>query len=236
MKQHPCHGCAEREQHARWAERWWRLKRETDALTRQIRTRTGAVATVFDRVADVLAELGYLAERDGALAPTQHARVLARIYGDRDLLVAECLRRNVWDRLDAPGLAAMACALVYEPRRDEPNPAERYLPRGPFAEALEKTERLWARLDDLEREHRLPGSEPLATGLSIAMHQWASGRTLAVVLREADLPAGDFVRWAKQVIDLLDQISSVATGGLATVAREALLDVRRGIVAYSGVG
>jgi ATP-dependent RNA helicase HelY len=236
MKQHPCHGCAEREQHARWAERWWRLKRETDALTRQIRTRTGAVATVFDRVADVLAELGYLAERDGALAPTQHARVLARIYGDRDLLVAECLRRNVWDRLDAPGLAAMACALVYEPRRDEPNPAERYLPRGPFAEALEKTERLSARLDDLEREHRLPGSEPLATGLSIAMHQWASGRTLAVVLREADLPAGDFVRWAKQVIDLLDQISSVATGGLATVAREALLDVRRGIVAYSGVG
>jgi ATP-dependent RNA helicase HelY len=67
------------------------------------------------------------------------------------------------------------------------------------------------------------------------MHQWASGRALAVVLREADLPAGDFVRWAKQVIDLLDQISSVATGTLATVAREALLDVRRGIVAYSGV-
>ena len=236
MKQHPCHGCAEREQHARWAERWWRLKRETDALTRQIRTRTGAVAIVFDRVADVLVELGYLAERDGALAPTQHGRVLARIYGERDLLVAECLRREVWARLDTPGLAAMVCALVFEPRRDEPNPAERFLPRGAFREALQKTETLWARLDDLERGHRLPVTEPLSTGLCTAMHQWASGRPLATVLTEADLPAGDFVRWTKQVIDVLDQLSGVATGSLARVARDALVAVRRGIVAYSGVG
>ncbi len=236
MRRHPCHGCAEREQHARWAERWWRLKRETDALTRQIRTRTGAVATVFDRVADVLVELGYLAAHDGALAPTRHGGVLARIYGERDLLVAECLRRNVWAQLDPPALAAMVCALVHEPRRDEPNPAERFLPSGPFREALAKTETLWARLDELEREHRLPGSEPLATGLCEAMHQWASGRSLAAVLTEADLPAGDFVRRAKQVIDLLDQISGVATGPLAAAARDALAAVRRGIVAYSGVG
>jgi ATP-dependent RNA helicase HelY len=235
MKRHPCHGCAEREQHARWAERWWRLKRETDALSRQIQHRTGAVATVFDHVTDVLFELGYLLEHDGTPAPSQHGHTLARIYGERDLLVAECLRRNVWTRLDAPGLAAMACALVFEPRRDEPNPAERFLPGGGFREALQKTEDLWSRLDDLERENRLPGSEPLATALCIAMHQWASGRPLATVLSEADLPAGDFVRWAKQVIDLLDQLSGVAVGPLAAVARDALLSVRRGIVAYSGV-
>ncbi|QDZ13713.1 DEAD/DEAH box helicase [Humibacter ginsenosidimutans] len=235
MKQHPCHGCAEREQHARWAERWWRLKRETDALTRQIHTRTGAVATVFDRVGDVLLELGYLADRGGEIVPTQHAHVLGRIYGERDLLVAECLRRGAWRELDVPGLAAMACAIVYEPRRDEQNPSERYLPRGAFRGALQKTEELWARLDDVERSHRLPGSEPLATGLCVAMFEWASGRSLASVLTEADLPAGDFVRWSKQVIDLLDQLSGVATGTLAIVARDALVAVRRGIVAYSGV-
>ena len=235
MKHHPCHGCAEREQHARWAERWWRLKRETDALTRQIRTRTGAVATVFDRVTDVLVKLGYLVDSDGMLAPSPHGRTLARIYGERDLLVAECLRRNVWTSLDAPGLAAMACAIVFEPRRDEQNPAERFLPRGAFREALQKTETLWARLDELERESRLPGSEPLSTALCVAMHQWASGRPLASVLAEADLPAGDFVRWSKQVIDLLDQLTGAATGPVATTARDALLSVRRGIVAYSGV-
>ena len=37
------------EAHARWAERWWRLKRETDQLRSQISGRTGAVAQVFDR-------------------------------------------------------------------------------------------------------------------------------------------------------------------------------------------
>ena len=63
MKEHPCHGCPDREQHARWAERWWKLKRETDALSQQIRTRTGAVAKIFDRVTDVLLELGYLSDR-----------------------------------------------------------------------------------------------------------------------------------------------------------------------------
>jgi ATP-dependent RNA helicase HelY len=130
----------------------------------------------------------------------------------------------------------MVCALVFEPRRDEPNPAERFLPRGAFREALQKTETLWARLDDLERGHRLPVTEPLSTGLCTAMHQWASGRPLATVLTEADLPAGDFVRWTKQVIDVLDQLSGVATGSLARVARDALVAVRRGIVAYSGVG
>src|SRR4029077_4977730 len=26
IRAHPCHGCAEREDHARWAERYWRLR------------------------------------------------------------------------------------------------------------------------------------------------------------------------------------------------------------------
>src|SRR5690606_15087092 len=62
LKRHPCHACNEREAHARWAERWWRLKRETDDLRRQIEGRTGLIATVFDRVTEVLTELGYLVE------------------------------------------------------------------------------------------------------------------------------------------------------------------------------
>jgi ATP-dependent RNA helicase HelY len=64
LKQHPSHTCRDRETHARWAERWWKLKRQTDELNRQIRTRTGAVAKIFDRVTDVLLELGYLVRSD----------------------------------------------------------------------------------------------------------------------------------------------------------------------------
>lgn len=235
MKDHPCHRCTEREQHARWAERWWKLKRDTDRLRAQIQSRTGAVAKVFDRVSDVLLELGYLTKDDGETALTVHGRTLKRIYGELDLLVAECLRRNVWKDLDAAGLAAMACALVFEPRRDEGLANERTLPRGAFRPALERTIELWSRLDDLEQDNRLPGSEPPSTAISLAMWMWSRGQSLDAVLTEADMAAGDFVRWTKQTIDLLDQLSLVAQGNVGRVARQALESIRRGIVAYSSV-
>ncbi|MFT3798932.1 DEAD/DEAH box helicase [Microbacterium sp.] len=234
LKRHACQSCPEREQHARWAERYWKLRRHTDKLRRQIETRTGTVARIFDRVLDVLAALDYVhIAPDGTTTLMPAGATMKRIYGERDLLVAESLRTRLWDDLDAPGLAALACCLVYEPRRDEG--AEHGLPRGPFRTALTATQELWARLDDLEQDHHLPGSEPVATGLAQAMHSWARGGALDRVLVEADLAAGDFVRWAKQTIDLLDQLSMVADPPVATTARTALDAVRRGIVAYGSL-
>ncbi|NYF10645.1 ATP-dependent RNA helicase HelY [Leifsonia sp. AK011] len=236
MKQHPCHACQERETHARWAERYWKLKRETDQLSSQIRNRTGAVARIFDRVTEVLVELGYLhSTESGEFELSETGRMLRRIYGERDLLVAESLRRGYWNDLDAPSLAAMATALVYEPRREEGELGDRHLPRGRFREALELTGNLWAELDDMEHAHRLPGSQPLSTGLALAMWRWTNGTPLDAVLREADMAAGDFVRWSKQTIDLLDQLSVVADGEVGRTARAALDGIRRGIVAYSSV-
>lgn len=230
LRAHPCHGCAEREAHARWAERWWRLRKEHDQLQSQIRTRTGQVAKRFDRVTEVLERLGYL-ERDhhGALVSTPDGRILKRIYGERDLLVAESLRRGLWTELDAPGLAAMAAALVYEPRRDDRG-VEYRLPRGGFREAFDRTTDVWSELDDLERDHRLSGPEHPSPALAQAMHAWARGVPLGVVLEDIELAAGDFVRLTKQVIDLLDQISIVADSELAIRARDAIDGVRRGVV------
>ncbi|WP_168915830.1 DEAD/DEAH box helicase [Microcella flavibacter] len=236
MRKHPCHGCADREAHSRWAERWWRLKRETDKVSRQIHGRTGAVAQVFDRVVDVLRRLDYLVpDEHGRLGLSHDGRALRRIYGERDLLVAESLRTGLWNDLDAPSLAAMACAIVFEARRDDGQAPEYALPRGAFRPALERTQLLWAELDDLEQEHQLPGTIMLATTLALPMYQWAKGAPLEKVLRDAGLAAGDFVRWCKQTIDLLDQISVVADGPVGRTARAALDGVRRGIVAYSSV-
>jgi len=235
MKAHPCHTCPDREQHARWAERWWKLKRETDRLTSEIRGRTGAVAKVFDRVTDILMTLGYLVTDDGVVSLAPAGRMLRRIYGERDLLVAESLRLGLWNDLDAASLAAMACSLVYEPRRDEGQLGDAYLPRGNFREAFDETGNLWARLDDLERDSKLPGTQPLSTGLCLAMYRWAQGARLDTVLAEADMAAGDFVRVTKQTIDLLDQLSVVADIPVGGTARKALDAIRRGIVAYSSV-
>jgi ATP-dependent RNA helicase HelY len=236
LKVHPVHSCPDREQHARWAERWWRLKKETDRLAQEINTRTGAISKVFDRVTDVLVELGYLsAQDDGEMTLTPTGRTLKRIYGERDLLVAECLRRQAWKDLDAAGLAAMACSLVYEPRREESEGADRFLPRGTFRAALEATRDILDSIQQLEARHRLPAGSPISTGLSLAMHQWARGARLDDVLIDADMQAGDFVRWTKQTIDLLDQLQGQPDSRLARTARDALDLIRRGIVAYSSV-
>src|SRR5690606_28626524 len=59
LRAHPCHGCADREEHARWAHRHQRLRAEHDALVRRIENRTSSIARDFDKVCGVLAELGY---------------------------------------------------------------------------------------------------------------------------------------------------------------------------------
>ena len=237
LKSHACHHCPDREQHARWAERWWRLKRDTDKIVQQINTRTGAVARIFDRVCDVLVDIDYLMKdpQGTEFSLTPKGEYLGKIYGERDLLIAESIRLQLWNELDVPSLAAMACAIVFEPRREEGLINERYLPRGKFLDALHETQSLWADLDELENYHKLPGTSPLATGLCLAMYKWAKGDRLDNVLFDADMPAGDFVRWAKQTIDLLDQLAQVTDGELQKTARDSLDQVRRGIVAYSAV-
>ncbi|BDZ38328.1 hypothetical protein GCM10025863_09420 [Microbacterium suwonense] len=125
LQRHACHRCPDREAHARWAERYYSLKRDTDRIRRQIENRTGTVARTFDRVIDVLQIVDYLQGDGDDLALTDAGQTMRRIYGERDLLVAESLRQRLWRNLDAPSLAAMASCLVYEPRRDEQGMGER---------------------------------------------------------------------------------------------------------------
>ena len=61
--------------------------------------------------------------------------MLARIWAETDLLVAECLRRGVWDNLAPAELAAAASVVIYESRRDGDERGS--VPRGPVADAIE---------------------------------------------------------------------------------------------------
>ncbi|MGO3887037.1 MAG: DEAD/DEAH box helicase, partial [Mycetocola sp.] len=176
LKTHPCHACSEREDHARWAGRWRSLQASTAQLRRDIATRTGAVAAVFDRVTEVLHEAEYLLTTpEGEVEASPTGRMLARIYGERDLLVAEALRRHTWRDLDPASLAAMAACMVYEPRRDDDEVPEQFLPKGSFRQALATTITLWERLEGIERAHRLPGTSPINASLAPAMHRWSRG-------------------------------------------------------------
>jgi len=228
LKAHPCHQCPEREDHARWAERWYRLKRETSGLQRKVEGRTNSVARTFDRICVVLRQLGYL---DDDNAVTDRGERLRRLYTERDLLAAECLRRDVWKRLDAQGLAACVSTLVHEPRHEQVDPSPR-MPNDEVATAVTEMQRLWSELDDLEAQHGLETTVAPDGGMAWMVHRWASGERLDAVLRGQDMAAGDFVRRCKQIVDLLGQIADAATDTeLRRSARKAIDGVRRGVVA-----
>jgi len=69
--------------------------------------------------------------------------------------------------------------------------------------------------------------------MSWAMHRWATGARLDDVLKLSGQVPGDFIRWSKQLIDLLDQLSQSADAQLAETAYKAMTLVKRGIVAAS---
>lgn len=229
LRAHPCNGCPDREEHARWGATWWRLRREVDAAVAQVESRTNTVARTFDRVCALLDELGYLAD-DGTTV-TAAGRRLSQLYTEKDLLAAECLVGGVWDTLDAAGLAAAVSTLIHESRRDDGQTSAK-TPPVDVDQALDRMHRIWARLSDRETAHRLHPTAAPDRSIAWAVHRWAKGHRLDHVLRGTDLAAGDFVRRCKQIVDLLGQIADVAPHpALAGKARKAADAVMRGVVA-----
>jgi ATP-dependent RNA helicase HelY len=251
LRAHPVHALPDREERVRVAERWLRSVREADHLQHTMAERTGSLTRQFDRTCDVLEELGYLVPEVAPLVPadtdvvgaeddvpvvTDDGRRLARIWSESDLLVAECLRAGVWRGLNAAELAAVTSALVFEARRDMPGlPA---IPAGKVAGAIGEMRRIRDRLLDVETDHDVPPSRDLDLGFVWAAYRWADGQSLDRVLAGAEqagteLSGGDFVRWARQLVDLLDQMAKVADEPVSTVARSAVDKVRRGVVAVA---
>jgi ATP-dependent RNA helicase HelY len=239
LREHPCHECPDREDHARWAERWYKLERDARTLRRRIEQRTNTIARQFDRVCDVLIALGYLeqvpGEESGDFRVTARGRPLMRIYNEMDLVTAEALRVGLWDDLDPSQLASVLSALVFESRGADDATSPR-VPGGRIREVLREMRALWADLDALEKDHKLDQLREPELGFCWAAYRWAEGDELDDVLELNEMAAGDFVRWMKQLLDLTDQVADAAgTGQLRETARDAVARLRRGVVAYSSL-
>ncbi|RYB90687.1 DEAD/DEAH box helicase [Nocardioides glacieisoli] len=229
LKAHPCHQCPEREDHARWAERYFKLERDTETLRRRVETRTNTVARTFDRVCDVLTALGYL---DGDKV-TEEGSHLRRIYTDMDLVAAEAIRAGLFEDLTSSELAAVLSALVFEARRADDASSPK-IPGGQVRPVLAELVRVWAQLDALERDHKLDFLREPDMGFAWAAWRWAEGDDLDDVLMVTGLSAGDFVRWMKQLLDLCGQVADAAgDSAVRTTARAAAKSLKRGVIAYS---
>ncbi|MDT5003806.1 MAG: ATP-dependent helicase HelY [Mycobacterium sp.] len=240
LQRHAAHRLPDREEKVRLAERYLRIERDNEQIQQKVAAATNSLARTFDRIVVLLTERGFIRGDDGDPTVTDDGRLLARIYNESDLLVAECLRGGVWEGLSPAELAGVLSAVLYEARGDSsgtPQAAE--IPTGKLRRALADTRRFAAELRTDEQRHRISPSREPDEGFVAAVYRWATTGDLAAALEASDvggtgspLSAGDFVRWCRQVLDLADQVRNAAPSPeLRTVAKRAIADVRRGVVA-----
>lgn len=233
------HSCPDRAEHLEVAGELVQAQDEAAGLRRQVRRRKGTIARTFERVLAVLRELGYVSWEGSAREPgqqwalTEKGAVLARVYNEADLLVVEAVTRGWLDGLDPDELAAVVSLFVYEARgRDEPEVA----PTGPLSRHERRISDLYTSIRRTERRHDIELTKEPDAGFMAQIYEWSSGRTLEDVLEDRATSPGDFVRSAKQVLDLLQQLKQIAgRGSLGDALAEAVARVQRGVVAYSAV-
>ncbi len=225
MRNHSSHACPDRENHARFTEKAHRLQREIDGLKERINSRTNVIAKRFDRIQIILDQLGYISK--GEVAPS--GKMLAKIYGETDLLIAESIRRGVFAQLSAVDLVSVISCFIYESRNEE----AAKVPRGDVAIALAQISKICGEIFAIENDHNLEPMRAPDFGFSWVAQRWASGNSLTAVLKDNDLTVGDFVRNMKQIVDLLRQLRGAVTE-LEPLIDQALSKIDRGVVVYAG--
>lgn len=243
-QRHPCKQCPDLQSHLRWGHRWAREMRELEHVRNRYDSRTGSVARQFDRICDVLTELGYL-DNQGRhnVTLTEQGQLLRRLYSEQDVVLAQAIRAGVFDLLPPAGLAAVLSSLIYEARRGSGG-EPRYYPgsvHGPIAVAARELKTIHAEVSDCCEAHGMNPLQDIDFGILDIMYEWADGRSLSEVLHGTELTGGDFVRNAKRLSDMLQQIAVAEPylgengASLADRARKAAELVNRGVVAYSGI-
>ena len=106
LRGHPVHSwpATDREQLARVGEKLARRERELDRLSARIEKATDTLGRHFERIIALLSEMYYVEFEgtgpDRVPVLTPEGELLSRIHIGSDLLVAQCLRRGVWNELD----------------------------------------------------------------------------------------------------------------------------------------
>ncbi len=212
-----------------------RLERDVARLERRVRSRSESLARQFDRVLRVLEAWGYV----NGWALTDWGELLARLYTEADLLVAEALREGVLDGLGPSDLAAVVSCFTYERRGPEgthPTAPTRW-PSREVATRWRRLEGLARQLNHNEDDAGLPETRPPDPGFVSYAHDWVSGVELAEVLEDDDeVTGGDFVRHVKQCIDLLRQLSELAPEEATAASARAAADAAyRGVISASSI-
>jgi ATP-dependent RNA helicase HelY len=192
----------------------------------------------------VLEELGYA--EGWTLTP--QGQLLRSIYHECDLLIAESISAGVFEGLEASELAGLLSCFVYESRRSTRavNAARQVSTkkkrvhhdrlgqdrRASISERLREIAVIDATIREVEDRYKVPHFKEPDGHFATVIAAWARGVTLGTVLDLADVEIGqtspgDFVRNAKQVADLCEQLARLThleeVADVANSARDAVL-------------
>ncbi len=208
-----------------------KIDAQIENLVKNSNKQSESLGRQFERVVDLLEDRGHL---DG-WALTDTGQRLARLYHECDLLLIEALDEGLFDGLSAPEISALASAFAFEDRRLGPA-VELWYPSRELRRRFGALTRIHNDLAKAEKHARLPITREPDAGFMAMAHGWASGGDLSHVLEDEEITAGDFVRTAKLLIDLLRQIAQLApvpdTGRAAARAADAVF---RDLVAASSI-
>ena len=161
---------------------------------------------------------------------TAKGSVLAGVFHESDILIAEAISQGLFDGLKPIDLAAAVSCVVYERRNsdqdDLPYPSKR------CREVVERVEDLSMEIQDLQTSRGLPVHRFPDPNFAQCAALWAAGKSLTSVLDTVpEMSPGDFVRTIRQIVDLLRQMERIALDQTlresARIAGEAMF---RGIV------
>ncbi|MFR9853792.1 DEAD/DEAH box helicase [Corynebacterium striatum] len=241
IRNHPAHSwpATDREQLAGIAQKLARRERDLEKVSKKIERATDTLGKTFGRIVDLLSEMDYVEfegfGEDRRPVITDEGERLSQIHSESDLLVAQCLKRGIWNELDPAELAGVASLCLFENRKEtrgEPEAAT-----DAMADAMEATYRIYTELIADEARHNLPRTREPEAGFALAIHQWAAGAPLGYCMAAAneagaELTPGDFVRWCRQVVDMLQQIAKTGyEEDIRRNARRAIDAIQRGVVA-----
>ncbi|MEM7273731.1 MAG: DEAD/DEAH box helicase [Actinomycetota bacterium] len=209
-----------------------RIERDLDRARSSAAAKAESLGAQFDRVIGLLRHRGHL--DDWSL--TDSGERLARLYHESDLLLVEALDRGLFDELFAAEVVAMASAFVFEERRSSGPRLDPWYPSDELRRRFRQAQALHLDLTADEVDHRLPTTRVPHAGFMAVAHGWASGVGLDDVLADEEFTPGDFVRTAKQLIDLLRQVAKLApTEATGRAARAGADAVYRDLVAASSI-
>jgi ATP-dependent RNA helicase HelY len=209
-----------------------KIERDLDRARSAAAARADSLGAQFDRVIELLQRRGHLYDWE----LSESGQRLARLYHESDLFLVEVLEDGLFDDLPTPELVALASSFVYEERRSSGPDVEPWYPSNELRRRFRHVQARHLDLNRDENELRLPTTREPHPGFMAVAHGWASGGGLDDVLAEEEFTPGDFVRTAKQLIDLLRQLAKLApVPETATAARSGAEAVYRDLVAASSI-